>query len=233
MAAQESRPTLGYWKIRGLAQPIRMLLCHMNVDFEDVLYEAHKNDDGSWDRSEWTDVKPKFLAEGMSYPNLPYFQHDGLQITQSVAILTYCAEAFGLHKDFTAKERGAALMHAEQVQDLRNGAVRQFYGGGDVGQYCERVKTSFEKFKEQLAKSDGPYLMGEKICGADFHLAEMVIQHRMLDANIFTEMPSLISYQENVFGLPGVSNADQTLPCNNKMASFGGAFIQPPTAENN
>ncbi|XP_069101516.1 glutathione S-transferase class-mu 26 kDa isozyme 47-like [Argopecten irradians] len=30
---------LGYWKIRGLAQPIRLLLTYAGEDFEDILYE--------------------------------------------------------------------------------------------------------------------------------------------------------------------------------------------------
>ena len=33
-----SKPTVGYWDIRGLAQPIRLLLTYLNIDFEDVRY---------------------------------------------------------------------------------------------------------------------------------------------------------------------------------------------------
>jgi glutathione S-transferase len=31
--------TLGYWKIRGLAQPIRHLLAYTQIPFNEVLYE--------------------------------------------------------------------------------------------------------------------------------------------------------------------------------------------------
>ena len=35
----EPRPTLGYWNIRGLAQPIRFMLVYLDIDFEDRTYE--------------------------------------------------------------------------------------------------------------------------------------------------------------------------------------------------
>ena len=33
-----SKPIVGYWDIRGLAQPIRLLLTYVGVDFENVRY---------------------------------------------------------------------------------------------------------------------------------------------------------------------------------------------------
>ena len=33
-----SKPIIGYWDIRGFAQPIRLLLAYVNVEFEDVAY---------------------------------------------------------------------------------------------------------------------------------------------------------------------------------------------------
>ena len=33
-----SKPTLGYWKIRGLAQPIRLVLAYAGGEWEDKQY---------------------------------------------------------------------------------------------------------------------------------------------------------------------------------------------------
>ena len=33
---------LGYWKLRGFANPIRMILEYAEADFSQKLYEAHK-----------------------------------------------------------------------------------------------------------------------------------------------------------------------------------------------
>ena len=58
-------PKLGYWKIRGLAQPIRHLFAYLKTPFEDVLYET--GDAPEFSRDCWTQNKVD-----MNFPNLPY-----------------------------------------------------------------------------------------------------------------------------------------------------------------
>lgn len=220
MAASEAKPTLGYWSIRGLAQPLRMLLCHCEVDFEDKQYDCVKTETG-FDRSCWTDVK---YTLGMQYPNLPYFFDGETKITQTNAVLTYCAEKYGLHDGFSVQERALAYMHANQVMDIRNYAVRFFYGGDHSPEGLEKYKTGIkERFTAcyNVLKENGTYLLGDKLCAADFHLAELVYQHRLLDNSLFGEMTEMVDYQERVFNLKNVSNAAQGLPANNKMAKWG------------
>jgi len=228
MAAAVDKPTLGYWNIRGLAQPVRMLLCHKGVKFEDKQYDCLEIEEGKYDASCWHGPedgdKVKLRKGGMLYPNLPYFKDGETQLSQTNAVLTYCAEKYGLHDGFSVEERGLALMHLNQVMDVRNAAIGQFYsftGKPDHSEegfrkYGEKITTMFGVFKV----GDG-YLLGEKVCAADFHLAEMVYQHRLLDEKIFAEMGPLVKYQEKIFALDGVSNACQGLPCNNKMAAWG------------
>ena len=38
----DQRPVLGYWGIKGLAQPIRILLKYLGVDYEDKVYTSRK-----------------------------------------------------------------------------------------------------------------------------------------------------------------------------------------------
>ena len=49
-------PVLGYWKIRGLAQPIRLLLGYAEAEFEDKIYEC--GDGPEFNRECW--LKEKF-----------------------------------------------------------------------------------------------------------------------------------------------------------------------------
>ena len=49
-------PVLGYWKIRGLAQPIRLMLGYADVEFEDKMYE--QGDGPEFSRDAW--LKEKF-----------------------------------------------------------------------------------------------------------------------------------------------------------------------------
>ena len=93
MVDPATKPVLAYWKIRGLAQSIRLQLAHQGVDFEDKYYEVHsegKNEDGSekWSTKEWTDVK---FNLGLDFPNLPYFIDGDFSITETVAVHRYIA----------------------------------------------------------------------------------------------------------------------------------------------
>jgi hypothetical protein len=57
----EKKLTLGYWPIRGLAQPIRLFLKYLEIPFVDKRYT---------DRDEWfTKDKPAFNSP---LSNLPY-----------------------------------------------------------------------------------------------------------------------------------------------------------------
>ena len=63
----EKKPRLGYWNIRGYAQPIRLLLGYAGGDFEEVRYNYIPAADGSWDGSEW--LSEKFNL-GLDFPNV-------------------------------------------------------------------------------------------------------------------------------------------------------------------
>ena len=83
--------TLAYWDIRGLAQPIRMLLEYSGANYKDIRYKC--GDAPGFDLSEWTSVKFKL---GLDFPNLPYLIDGSIKVTQSNAILRYLGRKFGL-----------------------------------------------------------------------------------------------------------------------------------------
>ena len=55
-----SKPSVGYWDIRGLAQPIRLLLAYLNIDFEDVCFQ---------DADSWFSKK---FEMGLDFPNVSF-----------------------------------------------------------------------------------------------------------------------------------------------------------------
>jgi len=54
---------LGYWDIRGLAEPIRLLLEHVEANYEDRRMNMSK--------PSWLEYKGGL---GFDFPNLPYYQ---------------------------------------------------------------------------------------------------------------------------------------------------------------
>merc|ERR1711872_592073 len=81
-----SKPVLCYWDIRGLAQPIRLLLTYTGTDFEDKMLSCGPAP--GFDKSCWFDNK---YSLGLDFPNLPYYIDGDIKITQSNAILRYIA----------------------------------------------------------------------------------------------------------------------------------------------
>ena len=56
-----TKPVLGYYGFRGLAQPIRFLLAHLGIQYTELLIENHEH---------WEQSKDKF---GLPFPNLPCY----------------------------------------------------------------------------------------------------------------------------------------------------------------
>ena len=74
---------LGYWKIRGLAAAIRMMLYYKQQTFKEVAYSSEDAD------AEWFGKDKPELKKKNSMINLPYLIDDDEVITQSNSILLY------------------------------------------------------------------------------------------------------------------------------------------------
>ena len=84
-----SIPTLGYWDIQGLGQPLRMILAYLDIEHEDIVY------DNTTLLTTWvTDIKPNL---GLDFPNVPYYKDGDLKITQSLAIIRYIGKKHGMY----------------------------------------------------------------------------------------------------------------------------------------
>ncbi|CAG2115498.1 unnamed protein product, partial [Medioppia subpectinata] len=88
-----SVPTIGYYRIRGLAQPIRLLLTYKGVKFIDKFYGKS----GAKTFDEFTGV---WFAEktilGLDFPGIPYYMKGTFKLTQSTAIMRYLGRKHGL-----------------------------------------------------------------------------------------------------------------------------------------
>ncbi|KAF0712386.1 hypothetical protein As57867_004833, partial [Aphanomyces stellatus] len=107
---------LGYWAIRGLAEPIRLLLVHTNTPFTDKHYHL-QGEPGNWDKSDWLSVK---FTLGMDFPNLPYYIDGDVKISESNAILHHIASKNNLIGQ-TEVERAECAQMQDVLADIRGG----------------------------------------------------------------------------------------------------------------
>jgi glutathione S-transferase len=171
--------TIGYWSIRGLGAPIRMMLCAAKKDFICRMYDAKEAPDGAW-RSRYRDEYKSDLLRYTSFMNLPYLvdEDEHLFLTQSNACLQYIGDAVGMMgKD---KNRHAVcIQFLCEIHDLRNVMVGFAYGGSPdkASSTVAEANKYFQKFDLYLrTKELKTFLVGDSCTAPDFHLFEMIDQ---------------------------------------------------------
>lgn len=234
--------TVGYWSIRGLASPMRMMVMYAGRKLNNVMCDVTIGLDGSMDLSDWFSKKPALKAKN-PLMNLPYILDGDRIITQSNACFTYLGRQLNL---LGANED--ELVECEQllgeVMDIRNNMVKFVYGekcnvetatgclnslGGSLG------KLELWLEARVAAGSSGTFLVGESATAPDFHLYEMLYQATALAEHValpspLANCPRLANFLVAFRALPGnakflASNigaeGSAGLPFNNKMAGFG------------
>merc|ERR1712127_50172 len=193
------KPTLGYWKIRGLATNLRVQLAYQGVEYEMVEYE--QGDGPEFSRQPWLDVKPNL---GMDFPNLPYFHHGDLKISETMAIHKYIADAWKpevLGK--TAADKAHANMLAGVSTDLKMGTTMPCYTTGDKAQIQSAIDAKLPAIVNFLGGKQ--FLVGDYVTYIDFYFWELLNTLKFYtDGGVFTTFPTLQAYHNNVAGLPGV-----------------------------
>jgi len=216
-----SKPVLCYWDIRGLAQPIRLLLAYTGTEYRDKLLSCGPAPD--YDKSCWFDNKFTF---GLDFPNLPYYIDGDVKLTQSNAILRYIARQHNMLGN-TDVEKAMVDLMAEESMDFRNGWVRLCYNpefDSLKETYLSNLDTKLDQFSKFLAKKT--WFAGESLTFVDFVMYELIDQHKFLAPSCLKKYPNLEAYQTRFEELPKIaeymkSTAFMKTPLNNKMAKFG------------
>nr|XP_047131840.1 glutathione S-transferase Mu 1-like [Hydra vulgaris] len=195
-------PTLGYWRIRGLAQPIRLLLGYTKTEFEDKMYDV--GDAPTYDRSAWTDVK---YTLGLDLPNLPYFIDGDIKLTMSNAILRYIARKNNMVGN-TEHEICRVDMMENELMDFRNAfsSLCSSTKLEDLDEaliiYKTNVQTRLKLYSDFLGESD--FLAGQKLTFVDFIFYELLDLHKLLKDNILAPFPKLEAFVKRFEELPEI-----------------------------
>ena len=226
--AEEQKPKLGYWRIRGLAQPIRMLLHYTNTPFEDVQYAL--GDGPEFSRKEWLDVK---FDLGLDFPNLPYYIEGDLKLTESSAIIRYIADKNNLlGKD--PETRAWVKMLEDIILAWRGENGRAAYNPKFEelrAQLLKDVETKYiQKFLSILEKRQ--FLAGDGVTYVDFMLYEYSVVAFAMEPSFKDKYPKLVEYTKRIEGLPAIESYMESkefikYPFNGKIAAWGGKGDSP------
>jgi glutathione S-transferase len=220
-----SKPLLAYWDIRGFAEPIRLLLEHGGIEYDQKLYV--QGDGPDFSRADWMDVK---FSLGLDFPNLPYYIEGDFKITESWAIYRYVANKIGLVLT-DPKEQALADMAQGNVDAFRSKFLMLCYRPGEAGfeaaraTYLESLPSSLESFSAFLGKKK--WLAGNNLSFVDFAFAEILDHCRLMNPNCYDKYSNIQSYLDRFFSMEKIasyrsSSRFQKFPINNKVAKWGG-----------
>jgi len=215
---------LGYWDIRGLAAPIRLLLAHSGVAWEDKLYVTGPAP--TYDKTGWFSAKPNL---GLAFPNNPYLVDEdaGVKLVQSKAILRYLGRRHGL-----VPQTDAEWIRVDQAEfeefDLRDGFASLCYNP-DFEQarldWAKNLKVKLDQWNTFIGA--GPWIAGVRLTYVDFSLFDILDQIMHLEKNALDGFPGLQDFMARFGNLEKVAafmKSDRYIkyPLNNRMAKFGG-----------
>lgn len=227
---------VGYWNIRGLASALRMIVMYNEVPLICENYDLLEKEEGGFSASPWMELKPA-LKEVNPLMNLPYMKDGDILITQSNACLVYLGKKFDMLGGNFKEEMDCHQLLCE-VMDLRNQAVRFFYGGDvtTVVQWLETMMSSnsnFAKLEAWKALNNPSVLtafIGVSPTVVDFHIWEMCDQFRIC-AKLFSapdpllQFPLLQQFHHHFREIPRNQRYFQSklaeLPLNNLSAVIG------------
>jgi len=223
---------LGYWAIRGLAEPSRLALHYAKVSYTDKMYV--QGDAPEYSRDEWLSEKQKL---GLDFPNLPYLLEGDLKLTQSKAILYYIGRKFNLMGK-TPSEEANVMMLCEEAHDFRMTLNGVFYGPKGESkeerkQYAETVVSEhLQKIENYLGKQKTKFAVGNQPTVADFQLFDYIDAGLTLDGAraLLDKYSNIKRLMETIQTLPEIKDyitkSHAQLPLNNKVAKFGGKVVE-------
>jgi len=216
-------PIYAYWKIRGLAHPIRLVLTYAGEEFEDKVYECGSAPD--YDRSCWTNEK---FSLNLDFPNLPYYIDGNLKLTQSSAIIRHLARKYHLDGKTEEEKTRIDVLDAE-IQDLRKNFANLCYGANfeqEKAGYLKNLPAAIKQLSAFLG--DRKYFAGENLSYVDFMTYEYFFHLKQLNPAVIDDYANLKNFYERIEALPRISEYVKTAPAskyalNNKSAKFGDA----------
>jgi len=210
--------TLGYWAIRGLAEPIRLLLEYTGLAYNQKKYTS--NEDWQADKQ----------SIGFDFPNLPYLLSCYKKITESEAIHMFICIKSG-HKELlgtTCCDKVTLATVRGVFHDAKSAVYGAIYGGNFTTTIDailkERVIPKFALL-DTFAGTTGTGLIKTGLTYVDFQFYEFAQLLLSYDPTILDNFANLKTVVATVAALPQIqsylaSDRFQARPFNGGSAGF-------------
>ena len=171
---------LGYWNIKGRAEPLRLLLAYFKLEYTEINPQSYE------------EAHELFSKHHFAFPNLPYLVDEDIHVTESSAIPIYIAQK-AKAVDFFGKVGLEQVYHAEiigVIKDVFDVQVEALMNE-EYFSFLQSKKDFFvRKFGELSKRLGDKEFFFSQITYADFLLFLIVrLQNSIFE---FLKAPSLI-----------------------------------------
>lgn len=194
MDSSSSSLILGYWAIRGLAEPVRLLLEYLNISYKEEKYITVE------DKERWlSTIKPNLDTP---FPNLPYLIDNGKVITETDAILFYISCKANRKDLFGSSDE--EILKLTQIRGVLKDFSRIISSLTYNPNFNEKLKNDTLEnelfpYINKIIKFIGEnyYLIGKEFKYVDLFFYENIEILQVLEPNLFNIFPALKKYWEN------------------------------------
>lgn len=185
---------IGYWKIRGLAQPIRYILAYCEHPWEEDVYE--QGNAPNFSIEQWTNKKNTL---NLPFPNMPYMIAEECNLTDVHAIMIYIATKFCDEVvPQTAEDKARADQLYSLMKEVKSAITGPCYVGTEKVQLKEQVKEKMAPLVTTLGKKD--YLVGDSLTYIDFIFLELCEFADYLTEDFINNNKNIAKYVKKVKG---------------------------------
>eukprot|EP00088_Acartia_fossae_P053977 TRINITY_DN6167_c0_g1_i4.p1 TRINITY_DN6167_c0_g1~~TRINITY_DN6167_c0_g1_i4.p1 ORF type:complete len:240 (-),score=19.34 TRINITY_DN6167_c0_g1_i4:104-823(-) len=196
---------IGYWDIRGLVEPARLLLEYGGINYEDRRIQMTKE--------KWLSYKHGL---GYDFPNLPFYQDDEVKITQSKAIIRHLGRKLDLYgntiagkaeidmlldvvADFTSMMTGVCYR-----QDFSDKIKAEWIAGEGAFAMWGPLSSRMAGLQNKLGGND--WFVENKLSIADFAIWELIDTTRILFEGCMDNFEGLQGFMDRFSQLKGVGD---------------------------
>ncbi|KAI8877198.1 glutathione S-transferase [Backusella circina FSU 941] len=184
-----------YFAFPGRGEFVQILLDDAGLDYEKVVIRLR----------DWYSKKAELIAQGVPAPTLPYLTIDGKYVGKTVPTMRYLSKQLGKYIGDNDVEN--------QYLDMLSDICMEWYNAWAYPHYIiktEEAETKYQNtvgimyhdtFENVLAKTGGPYVLGDRISYVDFiiyhSLVEDTLRQNINKSNKYPHLKKLIDAIES------------------------------------
>jgi len=186
---------LHYFKGRGRAETTRWMLAVNRIDFANVALAS-------------ANELAALRATGkLPFDQLPLLEIDGLNLSQSTAMIRYLARRGDLYGDSDDDRLWCDMVAGASADFAETAMQAAFQPTAAVAE--ANLRKAFAKFgprfEARLTANGGRHIAGSRLSFADVVLTEALTSYRELVPDILDPTPGLADLQRRITELPGIA----------------------------